>query len=161
MSHLVSYKWFRRTQYIPRFGGVLQECGDFTWRLSDSWRVNGELLTGDDGLGFRCYSVKVTPLRWYDVPEVLEVHVVASEEVRMVPLSPTATYNGLEVVVEESSFLPQEKMMKLKRSSESGMSICFTWFPFWWFRRTEIVTSISLFYKKVNFTWRLSDSVKN
>jgi len=87
--------------------------------------------------------------------------VVASDEVRMVPLSPTATYNGLEVVVEESSFLPQEKMMKLKRSSESGMSICFTWFPFWWFRRTEIVTSISLFYKKVNFTWRLSDSVKN
>jgi len=28
MSHLVSYKWFRRTQYIPQFGGVLQECGD-------------------------------------------------------------------------------------------------------------------------------------
>ena len=57
----------------------------------------------------------------------------------MVPLSPTATYNGLEVVVEESSFLPQEKMMKLKRSSESGMSICFTWFPFWWFRRTQYI----------------------
>ena len=25
MSHLVSYKWFRRTIHIPRFGGVLQE----------------------------------------------------------------------------------------------------------------------------------------
>jgi len=48
MSHLVSYYWFRRTQYIPRFGGVLQECGDFTWRLSDSWRVKWGLLTGDD-----------------------------------------------------------------------------------------------------------------
>ena len=27
MSHLVSYKYFRITQYIPRFGGVLQEMG--------------------------------------------------------------------------------------------------------------------------------------
>ena len=26
-----------------------------------------------------------------------------------------------------------------------------------WFRRTEIVTSIGLFYKKVDFTWRVSD----
>ena len=25
MSHNVSYYWFGRTQYIPRFGGVLQE----------------------------------------------------------------------------------------------------------------------------------------
>jgi len=64
----------------------------------------------------------------------------------MVPLSPTATYNGLEVVVEESSFLPQEKMMKLKRSSESGMSICFTWFPFWWFRRTQYIPELGLNY---------------
>jgi hypothetical protein len=30
-------------------------------------------------------------LREFDVPEVLEVHVVPSGEVRMVPLSPTAT----------------------------------------------------------------------
>ena len=35
MSHNVSYYWFGRTQYIPRFGGNLQECGDFTWRVSD------------------------------------------------------------------------------------------------------------------------------
>ena len=27
MSHNVSYYWFGRTQYIPRFGGVLQELG--------------------------------------------------------------------------------------------------------------------------------------
>jgi len=33
MFHKGSYWWFRRTQYIPRFGGVLQECGDFTWRV--------------------------------------------------------------------------------------------------------------------------------
>ena len=89
--------------------------------------------------------------------------MVPSEEVRMVPELPTETNNGLEVVgvVEDSSFSLQEKMMKLKRNTEKIMSRCFTWFPFWWFRRTEIVTSISLFYKKVNFTWRVSDSVKN
>ena len=85
--------------------------------------------------------------------------MVPSEEVRMVPELPTETNNGLEVVgvVEDSSFSLQEKMMKLKRNTEKIMSRCFTWFPFWWFRRTEIVTSISLFYKKVNFTWRVSD----
>jgi len=27
MSHNVSYYWFGKTQYIPRFGGVLQELG--------------------------------------------------------------------------------------------------------------------------------------
>ena len=27
MSQNVSYYWFGRTQYIPRFGGVLQELG--------------------------------------------------------------------------------------------------------------------------------------
>jgi len=38
---LVSDKWFRRTQYIPRFGGVLQESGDFTWRVSDREELSG------------------------------------------------------------------------------------------------------------------------
>ena len=33
----------------------------------------------------------VTPLRLFDVPDVLEIHVVPSDEVRMVPDSPTAT----------------------------------------------------------------------
>jgi len=28
MSHLGSYKWIRKTQIIPRFGGVLQGSGD-------------------------------------------------------------------------------------------------------------------------------------
>ena len=32
MFHLVSFRGSRRTQVIPRFGGVLQECVDFTWR---------------------------------------------------------------------------------------------------------------------------------
>ena len=34
---------------------------------------------------------EVTPLRAPDTPEVLEVHVVPSVEVRMVPDSPTIT----------------------------------------------------------------------
>ena len=40
---------FRRTQYIPRFGGVLQEIGDFTWRVSDCEELVG-LVTEDDGV---------------------------------------------------------------------------------------------------------------
>ena len=54
MFHLVSYRWFRRTQYIPRFAGVLQEYGKFvegsltceelvgvTWRVSDCEELVG------------------------------------------------------------------------------------------------------------------------
>ena len=44
----------------------------------------------------------MTPKRGSVDPDVLEVHVVPSEEVRMVPvsLSPTATYNGLVMAVD-------------------------------------------------------------
>ena len=41
MFHKVSYKWFRRTQYIPRLGGVLQESGDITLRVSDCEELVG------------------------------------------------------------------------------------------------------------------------
>ena len=34
---------------------------------------------------------EVTPLSSFDVPEVLDVHVVPSDDVRMVPFSPTVT----------------------------------------------------------------------
>ena len=53
----------------------------------------------------------------------------------MVPELPTETNNGLEVVVvevvvvEDTSFSPQEKMMKLKRKRERMMSRCLTWCP--------------------------------
>ena len=55
----------------------------------------------------------VTLLRVFDVPEVLDVHVVPlSDEVRMVPPLPTATYNTLVVVVvellDDSSFSAHE-----------------------------------------------------
>ena len=29
--------------YIPRFGGVLQECGYFTWRVSDCEELVGPI----------------------------------------------------------------------------------------------------------------------
>ena len=55
------------------------------------------------------------------VPEVLEVHVVPSGEVRMVPELPTAKNNGLDVVVVlsvvvlVSLLLLQEMTVRLKR----------------------------------------------
>ena len=45
------------------------------------------LLTGDDGV----YSAYVIPKRRFDVPEVLEVQEIPSDEVRMVPDVPTVT----------------------------------------------------------------------
>ncbi len=39
------------------------------------------------------YRFWLTPKRPFEVPEVLEVHEVPSDEVRMVPELPTATKN--------------------------------------------------------------------
>ena len=96
-------------------------------------------------------------LKLSDDPEVLEVHVVPSEEVRIVPLSPTATNNSLEevvlsvvvlsVLVDPSSLLLQEMIVRLIRNVEKMISRFFTWFPIYWFRRTQYITSIGLFYK--------------
>ena len=43
------------------------------------------------GLVLGYYSLYVTLLKRSDVPEVLEVQVIASDEVDMVPDTPTAT----------------------------------------------------------------------
>jgi len=40
MFHLVSYKWFRRTQYITSIG-LFYKIGDFTWRVSDCEELSG------------------------------------------------------------------------------------------------------------------------
>ena len=37
MSHLISYKWFRRTVLIPSIGLIYKEVGRL-WRMSDRWR---------------------------------------------------------------------------------------------------------------------------
>ena len=69
----------------------------------------------------------MTPLSLFDVPEVLDVQVVPSDEVRIVPLLPTDTNETLEVVVLlESLFLAQEMTVRLKRNREKIMSICLT-----------------------------------
>jgi len=74
----------------------------------------------------------VTPLKTSVVQEVLLDQEVPSEEVRMVPLSPTATYNPLVVVVvellDDSSFSPQEMTVKLRRDIRSmrKISLIFT-----------------------------------
>ena len=68
------------------------------------------------------------------VTEVLLVHDIPSEEVSMIPLSPTVTNNPVELVelVElvksSSSLLLQEMTVRLKRNTEKIMSIYLTWF---------------------------------
>ena len=53
------FNWFpklvgfiRRTLYIPRFGGVLQGSGDFTWMVSDCEELVGVTHRGMMGLVF-------------------------------------------------------------------------------------------------------------
>ena len=41
VSHLCSYWCIRRTQYIPRFGGGLQESGNLLGGLSDPEELVG------------------------------------------------------------------------------------------------------------------------
>ena len=82
----------------------------------------------------------------------------------MVPEFPTPTINTLEVVVELSVvvvvdlLLLQEMMVKLKRKRERIMSKCFIKFPIGYFRKTQYITSIGLFYKKMGRLWMKSTS---
>jgi hypothetical protein len=41
MSHLVSYKWIRRTQFIPQFGGFYKEVGILLGGVSDCEKLGG------------------------------------------------------------------------------------------------------------------------
>ena len=75
-------------------------------------------------------------MRSFDIPEVLEVHEIPSEEVRMVPSQPTVTNNPVVVVLSVLVVLDelldevQDMEMKLKRRrKEMRMSKCFTRFP--------------------------------
>ena len=70
----------------------------------------------------------VIPLRVFEVPEVLLSQEIPSDEVRMVPLSPTVMKSPVELV-KTSSLLLHEMKMELKRNRERMMSECFTWFP--------------------------------
>jgi len=63
----------------------------------------------------------------FDLKPSLSVQVVPSEEVRMVPLSPTVTNNPAELVI-SSSLLLQEMTVRLKINTERIMKIYLTWF---------------------------------
>ena len=67
------------------------------------------------------------------MPEVLEVQVIPSGEVRIVPVTPTVTNNPvvveLSVLVVLDVLLLQEMIVRLKRNTEKMMSICLTRFP--------------------------------
>ena len=57
----------------------------------------------------------------------------------------------LSLVVDASSslLLLQEMKMELKRNREKMMSICLTWFPSWWIRKTQVIPELGLFYNEV------------
>ena len=84
-------------------------------------------------------------MRSFDIPEVLEVHEIPSEEVRMVPSQPTVTNNqvvvelSVLVVLDELLDEVQDMEMKLKRNTEKIMSRCFTWFTIGGYRRTQYI----------------------
>jgi len=61
-------------------------CGDFTWMVSDC----EELVGVNHRRWWGLFSVGA-PLSWYDVPEVIEVQVLPSDEVKMFLEVPTVT----------------------------------------------------------------------
>ena len=108
----------------------------------------------------------MTPKRRFEVSDVLEVHVVPSEEVRIVPLSPTATNNSLEdvvlsvvilsVLVDPSSLLLQEIMVRLNRNMEKMTSVCLIGFLIGYFRRTLHIPQFGGNLQVCgDFTWRV------
>jgi len=96
-------------------------------------------------------SEKVT-----ETVDVIETDVSPSEGVL------DDTVGGVvSVLFEPSSLLLQEMMLKLKRNTEKIMSICFNWFPFWWFRRTQYIPQFGGFYKEVGILLGDCLTVKN
>jgi len=89
------------------------------------------------------------------VPEVLEVQVIPSGEVRIVPVTPTVTNNpvvvelSVLVVLDELLDEEQDMEMKLKRNRERMMSRCLTRFPFVGLGEPNIYHDSGVFYKNV------------
>ena len=64
----------------------------------------------------------MTPLRYFDVPEVLSVQVVPSEEVRMVPFLPTTTKSPFpEVTPLRYTHVPEVLSVQVIPSGEVRM----------------------------------------
>ena len=89
------------------------------------------------------------------MPEVLEVQVIPSGEVRIVPVTPTVTNNpvvvelSVLVVLDELLDEEQDMEMKLKRNRERMMSRCLTRFPFVGLGEPNIYHDSGVFYKNV------------
>ena len=89
----------------------------------------------------------MTSLRVFNVPEVLSVQEVPSEEVKMFPLEPTETNDTVELsVLVVLSVLLQEMIVKL-RNRERIMSICLIRFLIGYFRKTLHIPKLGGFYK--------------
>ena len=96
-------------------------------------------------------SVIETPL-WLSVGEIDEtVGAVVSEVVVVLTV--------VEVVF--SSFSPQEMMVRLKRNMEKMRSICLTWFLISGLGKPKLYQNMWCFTRSGDFTWSVSDSVKN
>ena len=106
-------------------------------------------------------------MRSFDIPEVLEVHEIPSEEVRMVPSQPTVTNNPVVVVLSVLVVLDelldevQDMEMKLKRNTEKIMSICFTWFLIRGLGKPKLYQNMWCFTRMWEVCGGVSDSVKN
>ena len=59
--------------------GLFYKSVGMLWTASDCEELVGLLTVDDEGL----FSVGVTPLSWYDVPEALEVRVLPSEREKL------------------------------------------------------------------------------
>ena len=55
----------------------------------------------------------ISPSKLFDVPEVLEVHEVPSDEVRMVPYSPVATKIELPYATPPPKFLDVPEVLEV------------------------------------------------
>ena len=98
-----------------------------------------------------------------DVPEVLKIHVIPSDEMMIVPELPTET-NNPEVV---SSLLDpqltlQVLIVRLKQEIRKTKKNFFIFYSipkvkYYWIRRAQYIPSIGLFYKNRGRLWRVSD----
>jgi len=77
-------------------------------------------------------------LRSFDIPEVLEVHEIPSEEVRMVPSQPTVTNNPVVVVLSVLVVLDelldevQDMEMETKKKYGEDNEYMFHLVSYWW-----------------------------
>ena len=95
----------------------------------------------------------MTSLITFDVPDVIEVQVVPSDEVRMVPESPTETYDLVVVpeeleLLENSSFSPQEITVRLKRNMRIMCKNFFHLFPSSVIKGNKLENHIFIFWNQ-------------